>query len=107
MYKTLFELIFNTEQLFANPIYDYILVTVLTILFFGIAFKAVGALYNLNIISGSDAGSFFHWGIRLGLVYLCIQVLIFIKDNWQTISTILVVVVVLIIIPKAASLVKS
>lgn len=107
MYKTIFELIFNTEQLFANPIYDYILVTVLTIAFFGIAFKIVGALYNLNIISGSDAGSFFHWGIRLGLVYLCIQVLILIRNNWQIISTALVAVVILIIVPKAISLVKS
>ncbi len=60
MYKVLFELIFNTEQLFANPMYDYILVSVLTIVCFGIAFKAVGALYNFNIISGSDSGSFFH-----------------------------------------------
>ena len=73
MYRTLFEFIFRTDQLFNNIMYDYVLVTLLTIAFFGIAFKVVGFLYSANIISGSDTGSFLHWGIRIGLVYLTIQ----------------------------------
>lgn len=103
MYRNFFEIVFNTESVFLNPIFDYILIAILTIIFFGIAFKIVGSLYSMNIISGSDSGSFIHWGIRLGLVYLSVQVIIFVRDNWQTITTLLAALLILVIIPKAVS----
>ena len=46
------------------------------------AFGIVGGLYRAGVIKGRDLGSIIHWGIRYGIMWVTIQILIFIRDNW-------------------------
>lgn len=46
----------------------------------------MGGLYRAGIISGRDLGSILHWGIRYGIMWGVIQILIFIRDNWLLIT---------------------
>jgi hypothetical protein len=46
------------------------------------AFGIVGGLYRAGVIKGKDLGSIIHWGIRYRIMWLIIQGLIFIRDNW-------------------------
>jgi hypothetical protein len=46
------------------------------------AFGVVGGLYRAGIIKGRDLGSIIHWGIRYGIMWGTIQILLFIRDNW-------------------------
>jgi hypothetical protein len=51
------------------------------------AFGIVGGMYRSGFIKGRDLGSIIHWGIRYGMMWLIIQGLIFIRDNWLLISS--------------------
>jgi hypothetical protein len=51
-------------------------------LLYDFAFGIVGGLYRAGVIKGRDLGSIIHWGIRYGIMWVTIQILIFIRDNW-------------------------
>ena len=51
-------------------------------LLYDFAFGIVGGLYREGIIKGRHLGSIIHWLIRYGIMWLIINVLIFIRDNW-------------------------
>ena len=63
--KYIFELL--TEPL-GLPIachWEYIIMSAVSLIAYHVAFDSVGILYRLDLIDGKNAGSFFHWSIRL------------------------------------------
>jgi hypothetical protein len=62
------------------------------------AFGIVGGLYKSGLIRGKDIGSIIHWGIRYGIMWLTIQTLILIRDNWVSILAIIGGIIVFAII---------
>ena len=65
MFKVIFD--FLTEPL-GLPIewyWEYLILAVIGLIAYVIAFRAVGDMYDSGAISGSVAGSYFHWLIRL------------------------------------------
>ena len=74
MWEEIFKIIFFIEPASGNILIDLFLPFVLTGVLYGISYKTVGEMYSDGLISSSIAGSFFHWLIRLGLVYIVIFV---------------------------------
>ena len=62
------------------------------------AFGIVGGLYRSGFIKGRDIGSIIHWGIRYGIMWLIMQGLIFIRDNWILIILSIAAVVTIAIV---------
>ncbi len=95
MFKFIFD--FLTEPL-GLPIewyWEYIILAVVGTIAYYLAYNKVGDFYDDGLISGSSAGSFFHWIIRSvyfivmwAVVYLVIAVGKFIIANWQLIALI-------------------
>lgn len=63
--KPIFEWITGNYNLFDNPIYNYLIMGVIGLIAFGVAWNMVGDMYRGGIISSREAGSIFHWIIRL------------------------------------------
>ena len=62
--KAWFKFITESYSLLENPIEDWILMSVIGVLAFVIAYGVVGKLYAIGIIGGRDAGHILHWMIR-------------------------------------------
>lgn len=91
-FKFMFERLTDQLGLPINPIYEYIILAVIGLVAYGIAYSTVGDMYHGGLISGRTEGSFFHWLIRLILfvglwllTYGAIQVYFFVSANWQII----------------------
>lgn len=96
MFKVIFE--FLTEPL-GLPImwyWEYIILAVIGVIAYVIAYNAVEDMYRGDIISGRTTGSFFHWLIRLviftiiwavtyGVIWLCKLII----DKWEIILLVL------------------
>lgn len=63
--KPIFEMITGEYVMFDNIIYNYIIMTMIGLFAFVIAWRCIGKLYDNNIISGKNSGSLIHWTIRL------------------------------------------
>ena len=77
--KALFEYITDSYSLLENPVEDWVLMSVVGLLAYVIAYGVVGKLYHGGIISGRDAGHFLHWIIRFFIfvfIYYVFAVLI-------------------------------
>lgn len=96
-YKHLYELLFKTEPLFNNALLDWLFPALIVFLLYDFAFGIVGGLYRTGVIRGRHLGSIIHWGIRYVIMWLTIQVLIFIRDNWFLIIGFSIVVVVIFV----------
>lgn len=92
MFKVLFE--FLTEPLGLPIVWyqEYIILAVIGLVAYIIAYNTVGDLYRAAFISGSTAGSFFHWLIRFfvfaiiwALTYSVIWISKLVISNWQMI----------------------
>ena len=81
-YQTIYEFLFQTEPLFNNVLLDWAFPALIVFLLYDFAFGIVGGLYEAGIITGRDIGSIIHWGIRYGIMWLVVQGLIFLRDNW-------------------------
>lgn len=92
MFKPFFE--FLTEPL-GLPIewyYEYIILAIIGVIAYGIAYSKVGDMYRGGFIDGRTSGSLFHWLIRLvvfallwAVTYGAIWVGKLIIVNWQVI----------------------
>ncbi len=80
--KPIFEMITGEYVMFDNIIYNYIIMTVIGLFAFGIAWRCVGKLYDNNIISGKSSGSLIHWTIRL--IVFIVLFYIFNLSIWLT-----------------------
>ena len=90
IFKFLFERATDPLGLPINPIYEYVILAVIGLVAYGIAYSKVGDMYHGGLISGRTEGSFFHWLIRLILfvglwllAYGAIQGYYFMTANWQ------------------------
>lgn len=79
--KPVFNFITGQVDVFENPVWDYLLMTAILAIAFAGAFAIVGALYDADVISGSDTGSILHWIFRilifLVLVYIARAIIAF------------------------------
>ena len=92
----LFDRITNPLGLPIAWYWEWIILAVIELAAFAIAFRAVGNLYNDGMISGSTAGSVLHWIIRLivfvviwAITYFVIWLAKLIFAHWLLIVSIL------------------
>ena len=92
IFKFLFERATDPLGLPINPIYEYVILAVIGLAAYGLAYRKVGDMYHGGLISGRTEGSFFHWVIRAFLfvmlwlvAYGAIQGYYFVTANWQII----------------------
>ena len=90
IFKFLFERATDYLGLPINALYEYIILAVIGVIAYCIAYSKVGDMYHGGLISGRTEGSFFHWLIRLILfvglwllAYGAIQGYFFVTANWQ------------------------
>ena len=88
-----------------NMIWTTIITTAIDMVAFRNAWKDVGFLYRMGMISGREAGSFLHWVIRTGrylllwgVVYAVIIAIKFIMHYWQMIVCGLLILMALAVI---------
>lgn len=97
-YKDLFEILFQTPPLFNNFFLDLVFPAAIVFFLYDFAFGVVGGLYKSGVISGRNIGSIIHWGIRYGLMWVVIQILIFVRDNWLFIVLGIIILIALAIL---------
>lgn len=75
---------------------EWIILGVIGVVAYNVAFQSVGNLYRSGSISGNAAGSFLHWTIRIGVfvaiwavAYGVISVGKFVITHWVTILCVL------------------
>lgn len=90
IFKSLYELGTSPLGLPINFFYEYLILGVIEVISYGIAYRKVGDMYFRGIINGKTAGSFFHWIIRAFLFVImwaitfgAIKGYYFITSNWQ------------------------
>lgn len=86
VFKLIFIYLTDKFALPVDPISNYILLGIIGIFAFQLAFSQVGDLYRANIIYGGLSGSFCHWTLRFvdfailwGGAYISIKVYEFMK----------------------------
>lgn len=65
MFKLFFELLTEPLGLPIEWYYEYIVLAIIGVFSYGIAYSKVGDMYRDGFIDGRTLGSFFHWLIRL------------------------------------------
>lgn len=105
--RPIFEWITGNYNLFENTIFNYIMMGFIGLIAFGVALQVVGDMYSGGSISSREAGSFFHWLIRLivfTLLFVVISIIMWIVGLimsvplWIWISLIVIVFMVIIVI---------
>ena len=92
IFKFMFERLTDPLGLPINPIYEYVILAVIGLVAYGLAYRKVGDMYHGGLISGRTEGSLFHWFIRAFLfvilwlvAYGAVQGYFFVTANWQII----------------------
>jgi hypothetical protein len=62
--KILFEYLTDSFSLLENPLDDYVIMAIIGVVAYIIAYSLVGKLYSYDLIDGRGAGHFLHWIIR-------------------------------------------
>lgn len=75
---------------------EYIILALIGLFAYLLAYRLVGNMYDKHAISGSIAGSIFHWLLRFilfvslwGITNAVISVYRFIAEHWETLLTVL------------------
>lgn len=109
--KPIFEIITGKYVLFDNIIYNYIIMTIIGIISFKIAWNCVKKLYNYDIISGNNIGSIIHWSIRLitflVIFYFCSILIWITKFVYAYRYMIFICVAIIIVITIIVKLIKK
>lgn len=63
--KLLFNYLTNSFFILENPIYNYVIMGIIGVIAFKVAYSVVGDLYRIGIIEGCESGHVLHWLIRL------------------------------------------
>lgn len=92
MYKFIFEILTEPLGLPIEWYWGYLVLGIIGLIAYKLAFSNVGDLYDSGVISGRGIGSALHWIIRLfyfiviwGITYLAIAIGKFIIANWHII----------------------
>lgn len=99
-----FDQLTDPFSLLLDPIIEYIVLAIIGILAFKLAYMLVGDMYDADFISGSILGSIFHWLIRIGLFVFfwwianaAITACRFIAEHWVILAAILGGVLLLVV----------
>jgi hypothetical protein len=79
--KPIFEWITGNYTLFENQIDNYIIMAIIGLIAFSIAWNVVGNMYRDGLITSREVGSVFHWIIRLiifSVLFIVISVVMWI-----------------------------
>lgn len=94
--KMIFNLLTESLGLPLEKNWDYIILAIIGIIAYIVAFRVVGRMYDRGLIFGRDSGSFFHWLIRLVVFVLTwaivcgiITAVRWIFDNWMFVLSIM------------------
>lgn len=106
MFKLLFELLTDPLGLPIPYIYEYMILAIIGVFAYVIAYNLVGKLYNNDLIDGKVFGKIFHWTIRTvvfvllwAVSYGMIKVFFFIRANLEiTIVVLFISVFVFLVI---------
>lgn len=105
MFKPFFELLTEPLGLPIEWYYEYIILAIIGVISYRIAYSKVGDMYRGGFIDGRTSGSFFHWLIRLiifavlwAMTYGVIWLGKIIIANWQVVLIGLGIVVALIVL---------
>lgn len=63
--KLLFNYLTNSFSLLDNPADNYVIMTIVGVIAFTVAYSVVGELYRIGFIEGRESGHVLHWLIRL------------------------------------------
>lgn len=92
MFKVIFEFLTDPLGLPIAWYWEYLILAVIGVIAYTIAYNTVGDMYRADFISGRTSGSFFHWLIRLFVfaviwmvTYGVIWIVKLITANWQII----------------------
>jgi hypothetical protein len=92
MFKIIFEFLIEPLGLPIEWYFEYIILAVIGLVAYIVAFKTVGDMNRADFISGGTIGSFFHWLIRLfvfaiiwTITYGVIWVFKLVMSSWQVI----------------------
>ncbi len=103
MFKIVFEFLIEPLGLPIPWYWEYIILAIIGLIAYTIAYEKVGNLYEVGLISGITAGKFFHWLFRFivfasiwAFAYVFILFIKLIIVNWQTILLAIVGIVVLV-----------
>ena len=104
LFKYGFEILTDPLELPIPVFWDYVIITILGYIAYKISLKKVGTMYHRGLISGSTAGSFFHWVIRFiylvfmwAVVYMTIVIVRFCISNWVLICGMLIALFIVIL----------
>ena len=96
MFKFLFDLLTDPLGLPIEWYYEYLILAVIGVVAYGIAYRCVGDMYQCGAIDGRTSGSFFHWLIRLilfaalwAVTYGVIVAVKWLTENWVMLLCIL------------------
>lgn len=63
--KYIFEYLTDSFSLLDNPLDDWVIITIIGVIAYKIAYRSVGDLFRFDLIDGREAGHVLHWIIRL------------------------------------------
>ena len=92
MFKPIYEFLTSPLGLPIEWYYEYLILAIIDVIAYRLAFSEVRDLYDSGMIGGSSVGSFFHWIIRAfffvvmwAVTYGVIWLGKFVISNWQII----------------------
>ena len=104
IFKFLFNQFVDPLSFPLNPLYEWVIITVLHEVVFRFAYRIVGDLYHSGIIRGRMIGSFLHWlfrGISFVAAWFTINLVIwlyyFVVDHWLMLLAAVGSIVILLI----------
>jgi hypothetical protein len=96
IFKFIFNRFIDPLELPIDPLYEYIILAIIGVIAYIIAYNKVGIMYSNGWIDGRTIGSLIHWFIRIivffamwYVTYMIIQLCLFIIANWQVILMLL------------------
>ena len=90
IFKLFFEILTNPLGLPVSPIFEYVILALIGLIAYILAYRIVGDMYHRSMIYGRMEGSLFHWSIRFLLFFVMWLVLraviycpVFVTENWH------------------------
>ena len=102
-YSLIFEQITGNLNISESFIDNYIIIAIIGFVAFIVAYRLVGKMFNIGLITGRNSGSFFHWIIRLFVFIILFSVIKFAINYTYMFIIIALILVVEIIIYKIIS----
>lgn len=107
IYSTVFQLLTGKLELMDSYIDNYIIMTIIGVVAFSVAYSLVGKLYKHKIIVDRESGSLFHWTIRLIIFIGLFYSIKFIINNVELFIIIAFILIAFSILIKVIRFIKD